>query len=232
MDPGRENLPPSPNTSEDRARVTAKTVEQARQERENAYISLMDRMEESVGGKGQYFVKFGHKKDSSRGRYSDTRALLLIKSAVDPKGDSNIFIVITREGAKGLRLVPQDKNPQDQDEQGEALMRHIIQEKLSLEHLSDPKEYFYDIEGGLQDNGDILIGSNNPLDMLHFPNNGRFSTRYTEVRPVDNDTVKTAIEESQKAAEIPHYLRLQEEQKKITDAINLSDVIKQLPPKQ
>lgn len=211
--------------SGERARVTAETVEQVRQERENAYISLMDEMEQSVDKKGQYFAKFGHKKDTSRGRDSDTRALLLIKSAVDPKDNSNIFMVITREGPKGLRLVPQDKNPQDQDEQKEAKMKTIIQRKL------DPKQGDLELgetdpSAGFQDDGRLLLYYLG--EGFRFPSDNRD----TEILTVDTETVKTAIDESQKAAEIPHFVKLQQEQQGLADANALMGVIKQLPPKQ
>lgn len=209
--------------SEERARVTAEPVERARQERESAYIRLMDEMEESAGKKGRYFVKFGHKKDALQGDYSsDTRVLLLIKSAVDPKSDGHIFIAITREGVKGLRFIPQDKSPQDQDEQGEETMKGVIQGKLEGK---DPQELDTQLRNGLLRDGRLII---NDLAMNAF----YFPSDTTEVRPVDLETVKTAIEESQRAAEVPHFLKLQQEQQGLADAKSLMAVINNLPPKQ
>lgn len=206
--------------SGERDRVTAETVEQARQERENAYISLMDEMEKNVREKGQYFVKFGDKNKGINGT-TDTRALLLIKSAVDPKDSSNIFIAITREGAKGLRFIPQDKNPEDQDEKAEEQMKGIIQGKLGGK---DPQELATELRNGLLRDGRLLI---NDLAMNSF----YFPSDTTEIRPVDLETVKNTIDESQRAAEIPHFLQLQREQQGLADANALIGVINKLPPK-
>lgn len=205
--------------SGERARVTAETVGQAKLERENAYISLMDEMEKSLGEKGQYFVKFGHTKDTPRGHDSDTRALLLLKSTVDPKDNSNIFIAITREGAKGLRFIPQDKNPEGQDEEAEGAMKRIIQGRLKK-----TESYAETNDGLLPRDGRLLIGVLG--DIFYFPSDT------TEVRPVDLETVKIAIDESQRTAEIPHFLQLQREQQGLADANTLMGVINKLPPKQ
>lgn len=223
MEDPKEGSSPPPNSSEDRARVTAETVEQAKLERESAYISLMDEMEKSVGQKGQYFVKFGSKNKGINGT-TDTRALLLIKSTVDPKDSSNLFIVITREGPKGLRLVPQDKNPQGQDEQGEAKMKTIIQRKLERK-LSDLEVGETDPSAGFQDDGRLLL--------YHLGDGFRFPSDNgdTEMRTVDIQTVRTTIDESQRAAEVPHFLQFQREQQGLADAKGLMSVINNLPPK-
>lgn len=207
------------NSPEARTRITAETVRQAQQERENKWSLLMDGMEASVREKGQYFVKFG---DKNKGvdQTTDTRVLLLIKSAVDKKDGNNLFVVITRDGAKGLRLIPQDKSPQDQDQEAEGKMKSIIQHKL------ETPQQDYQTEGGngLRDDGRLIISS--PETTFHFPSDT------ARITAVDFETVKTAIAESQNVAEIPHFVKLQEEQQRITDANNLLDVIKQLPPKQ
>ena len=218
-----DSLPP-PDPSVGRAIVTAEIANQAYQEREKAYIRLMDQMEADVDKQGQYFVKFGDKKQAPYGN-RDTRALVLIQSAVDPKDGNNLFIAITREGPKGLRLVPQDKNPQDQDEQGEARMKRIIQSKLQ----GNPDDKSIDLGIGFRaSQGSGKLAVNYLGDMLIFPNDDGS----TEMRTVDLETVKIAITESQRAAEVPHFIKLQQEQQGLADANNLMDVISKLPPKQ
>ena len=224
MDPSKEGLLPPPDLSGERARITAENVIKAQDERARAYISLMDQIEAGVGEQGQYFIKFGQRSYAGK----DTRALLLIKSVVDPKDGNNLFIAITREGPKCLRFVPQDKNPQDQDETGEEAMKNIIQEMLKPIKATDGS---YDRSYGLKDNGDLLIGHRNNSEPFHFPNNGKFPTSHTEVLPVDIDTVKIAIEDSQRTAEIPYFIKLKQEQQRLTDSAVLRDVIKKLPLK-
>lgn len=133
---------PPIDRSEAPRRITAENVEQVRKEKEAIYSRLMDEMEASVLKQGQYFIKLGDKGvvDPDSKETFDTRALLLIRPAVG-EGGSKLFIVVTREGAKGLKfkLMPEEKQrglkgmmgakiPAGPDEYREGLM--MDQEKV------------------------------------------------------------------------------------------------------
>lgn len=241
LDGGTERIAQAPSEPEAQTRITAETVREAQQERERIYCNLMDQMEQSVPDKGQYFVKFGDK-NQGVDKNIDTRGLLLIRPAVDKNDGSNLFIAFTREGAKGLRFIRvretrgglvgglvstlQRRLPAGRDEQREAEMKKVIESELQKEKNRDTNRH-PEFEGFLRD-GRIKI----PRRIGSSSSDFEFPSGDTEVHSVDVETVKTAIEESQSAAEIPHSIKLEQEEQRIQDASSFSDVIKQLPPKQ
>lgn len=228
-------LPQNPlnNPPESRPRITAGDAIRAQNEREQLYSNLMDEMEKSVRVNGQYFIRLGAEKGAryttSKGGKTDTRALLLMKSVVDRDG-RNLFIAITREGPKGFRFLPLTEDLKRDYGDGEEKLKNSIKAAL------DPEEtrglYFSLVTGDFREDGSLYIQYNHSSGGLEDYSLKLPGSRNLESMSVDPEIVKTAIEESQKAAEIPHYLKLQEEQGRIADANKLSDVIKQLPPKQ
>ena len=230
-----QGITPSNNLQEGQVRVTAENVRHAIEERERLYSSLMNDMEASVSGHGQYFVKYG---DRNKGPDSkiDTRALLLINPVVDRKDQKTLFIIVTRDGAKGLGLKAEGSGKVEGEDRWVQEMKENIKHELEYTLPEEQREWELDkdrvnpSEYGFGDYGRVEI-NNNSMGDPSITKSVVFPDYDTELRDVDFGIVKEAIEESQKVAEEPHYLRLQEEQQKIADADKLSKVIKQLPPK-
>lgn len=117
------DLPTTPRNDQSMSYVQREAAyEKRRKVVGGEWSSLMDRMQETAGSRGNFFVSIGGDKDVLVGYTyhgsavrKDTRTLILIESIRQDNPNEQLFVVITADGVKGIKFNKElgDEVPRD-----------------------------------------------------------------------------------------------------------------------